>query len=117
MMFPFADNRETAAELAGRGAAVTLACRNAQAAEEAAADIRCKHLASPGWAHSPCYLLLQCSDADVKVNMPSFFMPVDTHRGSLQPTADACERSACNVNIPMFNLRQNPQCSIRVQEP
>ncbi len=33
--------REVAADLAARGAAVTLACRNVKAAHAAAADIRC----------------------------------------------------------------------------
>jgi NAD(P)-dependent dehydrogenase (short-subunit alcohol dehydrogenase family) len=33
--------REAAAELAARGASVTLACRNVGAAEAAAAEIRC----------------------------------------------------------------------------
>ena len=38
---PTAMRREAAAELAARGASVTLACRNVGAAEAAAAEIRC----------------------------------------------------------------------------
>ena len=87
---------ETAAELAKRGAAVVLACRRVDAAEEAAAKIRCAR---------PRRLLAACRDTHPRSRLTHAWRPL------LRPPGRSA--SAPGADVKVLPLDLSSQASVR----